>query len=240
MNIRCTRPRRVKAEPSEKAETVQHLRARQHRHELRHALIIHLLVEVEAGLVAGEQVGLELKAVQLHNDFSLQRSHQHSAGIRQAFKLARSHFVPLQDGAGREEALQRGDDVRLAPVHAQRGRLHHQHVLVFVHDQPAQQVALGIDHAEGTRLRQAPPPDRERRANSFLEERLVHLDALRRDHADVDLRLGIVEADPQQPLAMVLHLHDVAVGSRLGEADDGAVVNPGMPGQHTVGLTGFQ
>ena len=113
---------------------------------------------------------------------------------------------------------------------------HNQHVLVFVHDQAAEEITFRIDDAKGSRLSQVFAPHRQRRGDPALEKRLVHLDAVRREDANVDFRLRGVEADAQEALAMVLDLHQLAVGGGLGEPENRAVINPRMPGQDAVGF----
>ena len=63
VDMRRARARRVQTEPAEKTEAIQNLRA---LCELRHGLIIHLLVEIQPGLVAADQIGLKFQAVQVH------------------------------------------------------------------------------------------------------------------------------------------------------------------------------
>ena len=65
-----------------------------------------------------------------------------------------------------------------ALVHAQGRSLHHQHILVLIHNEAAQEVAFGVNHAEGGRARQVLLPHREGRADAFLEKRLVGLDSV--------------------------------------------------------------
>ena len=77
-------------------------------------------------------------------------------------------------------------------------------------------------------------------ADSFFEEFLIRLDPVGRKDPNVDLRLGIVESHSQQALPVILDLHDVAVVCRLRQAQDGAVVNPGMSGKHAISFTWFQ
>src|ERR1039458_3336386 len=54
VDMRCPRARRVQTESAEKTETIQNLRA---PGKLRHGLIIHLLIEIHPGFVAGRVVG---------------------------------------------------------------------------------------------------------------------------------------------------------------------------------------
>ena len=136
--------------------------------------------------------------------------------------------------------MQRGDHHRLALVHSDGGGLQHQHVLVFVHDESAKKIALGIDDAEGGCRRQVPASHGERHADAFLKKRLVHRYPARRQHPDVDFGFGVVEADAEKTLAMVLDLHQFTVAGGPGQAQDRAVINPWMAGHDAVGFAGFQ
>ena len=80
----------------------------------------------------------------------------------------------------------------------------------------------------------------ERRANALLEECSIDLDPLGLKQSNVDLRLGIVKADSQKALAVVFDLDDVAVGCRLGKAQNGTLIDPGMTGNDAVRLAGSQ
>lgn len=227
--------RGVDGESAEEAEAIEDVRALGH---LRHALVIRLLIQVEPRLVTAERVRLEGQAVQLHIDVAFHGTGDDAVRIRQALELAGGQLVAFHDGAGGEDALQRGDDLRLAHVHAEGGSLEHQHVLILVHDQAAEEIALRIHHAEGRGLGHVLLADGQRGPDAPLEEGEVHLLALMGDEAHVDLGLGIVKADAEEPLAMILHLHDVAGFGGLGEAQDGRGVNPRMPGQNAIRLTG--
>lgn len=87
--------------------------------------------------MAGAEVRLELKAVEIHGHRAIERAGEDSVRFGQTLELARGHFISLDDGARFEDGLKRREDLRLAQIHAQRGRLHHEHVVVFVHDKAA-------------------------------------------------------------------------------------------------------
>ena len=53
------------------------------------------------------------------------------------------------------------------------------------------------------------------------------------------LDLELKKPVPMQPLAMVFDLDEFAVGGRLGDAEDFAVINPRMAGHDAVGLARF-
>ena len=71
MDMRRARARRVQAKPAEKTEAVQNLRV---PCELRHGLIIHLLVEIHPGLVAANEVGVQILN-QMKEAFTLAQEH---------------------------------------------------------------------------------------------------------------------------------------------------------------------
>ena len=238
MDARRAGPRRVQGKSPLEGEAVQHLRAGQSGDEVRHALVIDLLVEVETRLLPAKQVRLELQAIELDRHRAFERAGYYAVRVGQPLELARGHFVALHDGARRKQLLQRRQDHRLALVHAERRSLHHQHVLELVHDQPAQKIALRVDDAEGSGAGQVTLPHRQRRADALHKELLVHLHALRREPADVDAGLGVEEADSQKPLAMVFDLDHFAVGDSSGHAEDGSAVNPRVAAENAVGLAG--
>ena len=117
--------------------------------------------------------------------------------------------------------------------------MQYQHVLVFVHDEAGEEVALGIHDAERRRTGHVLRADGERFADALLEEILVHLDAFGREDADADARFGIPIAHAEQSLPVILHLHDAAIGRFAGHAEDAGFVEPRMSGEEAVGLARF-
>src|SRR4051812_5344830 len=79
----------------------------------------------------------------------------------------------------------------------------------------------------------------ERGANARFEKTLIHFHALRSNHAHVDLRFRIPETNPEQALAMIFYLDDVAVIRRGGSAQDSALINPRMSREDAVGFAWF-
>ena len=190
--------------------------------------------------MAAQQVHFKLQSVQLDRQFAVEFSRNDAVSVGQTFEFPRRDVVALNQGARRKDLLESGDHHRFTLVHAQRRRLQHQHILVFVHDQSAEKIALGIDHSEGSGFRQMLFPHLQRGANALLEERFIHGHPLRREHADVDFRFRIVETDAKQTLAMVFELDKLAVSGRLREPQDGALINPRMPCHHAVGFSRLQ
>ena len=63
VRVRRAGPGRVQAEPAEKAEAVQHLSAPR---QVGHALVVHLLVEVQTGFVAAQDIHIKPEAVEIN------------------------------------------------------------------------------------------------------------------------------------------------------------------------------
>ena len=135
----------MQAEPAEEAEAVQHLRVLR---QVGDALVVHLLVEIQASLVAAEDIHLEAQAVQVDRHRAVECARQQAIRVRQPFEFARGHLVALDDGAWGEKRLQRSEDYGLPLVHAKGRGLHHQHIFVFVHHQAAEGIAFGVDDPE--------------------------------------------------------------------------------------------
>jgi hypothetical protein len=85
-----------------------------------------------------------------------------------------------------------------------------------------------------------PLPDGQGCTNPFLEESLVWLDPVRGEDADIDLRPRVMESRAQKPLAMVFDLHELAIGGGLREPEHGAMIDPRMAGQDTIGFARLQ
>ena len=136
--------------------------------------------------------------------------------------------------------MERRQDEGFALIHAQGRGLNDQDVLKIIDDEAAEEVALGVDDAEGGGARQMSLAHRQGGPDAILEERLVHFDAVGRQEAHVDLGFGVEETDPEQTLTVVLELYQAPVRGRLGEAQDGGVIDPRVSGHDAVGLARFQ
>ncbi len=189
--------------------------------------------------MTADEVGFKLQPVEIHRHGPAEFAGNHPVCFGHALKLARGHVAALDDGARREYFLQRGDDLLLALLHAERGNLEREHVLVFVHDQAAEEIALGIHNPERCGVGQVFLTHDQGGADAFLEKVLVHFHPFGRKHADVDAGFGIVVAHAQQTLAMVFDLDHFAVAGLGGHAQDGAVIHPRMSRYDAVGLAGF-
>ncbi len=97
--MRRPRPGRVQAEPAEKAEAIQHLRA---LGEPRHRLVVRLLIQIQPRLVPAYQVHCKLQSVQFDGHRSGELAGQHAVGLVQPLELARRHVAALEDGPRRQ------------------------------------------------------------------------------------------------------------------------------------------
>jgi len=83
-------------------------------------------------------------------------------------------------------------------------------------------------------------PHGERGADAFLEEGFIDGHAFGREEAHEDFGFGIVEADAEQALAVVLDLDERAIRGGMGDAENRTAVNPGMPANDAVRFAGTQ
>jgi len=123
-------------------------------------------------------------------------------------------------------------------------------VFVFVDDEAAEEVALGVDDAEAGGAGEVALAQGVGLADALAEEFGVNLGALAGQEADADFGFGVVEADADEALAVVFDLDDGAIfqvrsgargarPSRAGnDAEDRAVVNPGVARDGAVGFAG--
>jgi len=106
----------MKTKAAQETETVEDLRPGR---KLGHKAIVDLLVQIEASLVAAEDVHVEAKAVEVYSERTFEGSIEEAVGIRQAFELAGSRFIAFDDGPGGEQRLESGEDEGLALVHSE-------------------------------------------------------------------------------------------------------------------------
>ena len=186
MNLVGARPRGVQRKPAEETETVEHLPAAD---RFSDALVVHLLIEIQPGLLPALQVHVEPQTVQADRHDGAaprQRAGQKTVGFGQTFELPGGNVVAFDDRAWGKDPLQRGDNHRFTPVHAERRCLQHQHFLIFIDHESTEKIALGVHNAKGSRAGQVPAPRGERRTNSVFEKCLVRIHPIRRQDAHVD------------------------------------------------------
>ncbi len=237
MDVRRAGASGVQAEPAQKTEAIEHLGAAA---GLGDGFVINLLVEIHAGFVAAGEVDFELQAAEVDAHRAVQRTNEDAVGVSETFELAKGRVAPFKDAAGRKELLQNRRNHGLALVHAERGGLQDENVFVFVDDEAAEEIALGVDDAKGSGAGQMLLPDGERGANAFFKKCLVNRDALGGEQTDGNFGFGIVKARAEETLAVVLDLHDRAVVGGMSQTEDRAGVNPRMAGDDAVSFAGTE
>ena len=99
MHLGGAGPRGVQGEPAQEAETVKHLAALD---QFGDPLVVHLLVKIQPGLLAAQQVHFKLQTVQANrHDRGApgQLPGQNPVGIGQPFELAGRNVISFDDGA---------------------------------------------------------------------------------------------------------------------------------------------
>ena len=196
-----------------------------------HGGVVRQLVEIKAGLLSVEQIDLEGDAV--HRDLeSAGRFAGEHAGVQfEALGFADRRVVALDDGAWREQFLQRFREQRLPLVHGQRERLHHEMIAVAIDDHAGQPVALAPDEPAETRVHLAPCAVIDGLLEPALEKVEVEILALPGKTPGDDLRLGVVDGGAEQPILPVLERHDVAIGRLPEGLEHLAGIDPVVPVQ---------
>ena len=136
--------------------------------------------------MAFNQVGFEFEAVEIGGNGAAEFAGENAAGFGKAFESARGNFAAFQNRAWGENFLESGDNLCFAFVHAKGRNLDDEHVFVFIDNQAAEKIALGVDHAERGGVWQVALPHGQSFADALLEEGFVDLDAFCRKDADVD------------------------------------------------------
>jgi hypothetical protein len=112
------------------------------------------------------------------------------------------------------------DDLVFALVHAEGGELEDENVFVFIDDEAAEEVALGVDEAKARGVGKVLAAVGMGFGNALAKEVGADVDAFAGEKADADFGFGVPEADTDEALAMVLYLND------------GAILNFGGGAQH--------
>lgn len=201
-------------------------------------LVVDLLVEVIAGFMAAEEVDREFHSVQIDGDRAFEGAVNDAVDFGEPFEFAGADIVSFDDGAGLKHRLEHVNDVGLAGLHAEGGKLEGKDILVFVDDEAAEEVAFGVYDTEGSGVRQGAFAEVEGFADALFEIGAIDFDPVGVDEPDVDLGFTVVEANAEEAMAMILHLDGGAVCGSAGEAQDGAGIDPGMAGQDAICFAG--
>src|SRR5437868_1074678 len=131
----------VQSEAAQEAEAVQDFRV---FGEIGNKFIIALLVKIEPGLVAAQEVSFEFQTIQTDGNRSRQFAPKDAVGVRKTFKFARRKLIAFNNGAGRKKRVERFQDHLLALVHAKGRGLDYQYFLVFIDDESAEEIAFSV------------------------------------------------------------------------------------------------
>src|SRR5690606_38398130 len=93
------------------------------------------LVEVESGLLAGDDIGLELHTEFGEGNGSIEAAMQYAGGLVDFFLAARGEIGAFDDGARLEEVDQGGHDIGFQAVNARDRGLDDKHIGVAVDDE---------------------------------------------------------------------------------------------------------
>ena len=96
MDMRRAGTSAVKRESAKKTETIQHLTSARQRGDQR---VVLLLVQIKSGLVARQDVRLELQAVQVHGHGAVKRAGEQPGAFGHALKFAERSLVSLHNRA---------------------------------------------------------------------------------------------------------------------------------------------
>src|SRR5690606_27567457 len=225
----------VHGEAAGVAAQVQHALA---RHLAREPLAVLALVGEEAGLVRPGRVGAEADPV-LGDDGRLRRAATavHRAVV-EALLLLHVVLGEAVDARAGELRLQRGVDPLAVAPHAGAEELHHQQVVVAVHHQAGEAVALGVDHAPGIgHLVQLQHLAAQGHGLADPAREPVRVHRHRRvglQDAQGDARVAVVEAAADELAVHVVGVDDLTRARPLGRLLDKLLEDRGMAGTPRV------
>src|SRR5690606_14118212 len=200
----------------------------------REPLAVLALVGEEAGLVRAGRVGAEAHAM-LGDHRRLRRT---APAVDRAVveALLLLHMVlgeAVDPRAGEVHPQGLVDPLAVAP-HAGAEELHHQQVVVAVHHQAGQAVALGVDHAPGVGdlvQLQHLPAQGHGVADAALEPGRVHRDVrVGLEDAQGDARVAVVEAAADELAIDVEGIDDLAGAQPGGRLLHDLLEDPGVAG----------
>ena len=179
----------MQRETALKGEAIQDLRLGVDGNQVRHGLVIALLIQIGSGLVSRERIDTEFEIVHPNVNFTGRLAVKHTRDGFESFKFARRNIISLDDGLGIQNRTERVDNFRLATIHAKGTGLNHERIAVFVDDQAAEKIALGVHNTKGRRLRKVTLANGQGRPDAFAKEIGVNGPSLAGQHSDADAGL---------------------------------------------------
>ena len=134
--------------------------------------VILALVQKNAGLLAAQQVRVQLQPVHLDGNHLRNLARQHTGFQRKVFAFPNRGVVALHNSARREKLFETAHDLELGAIHALIQRLHREVVAVAIDHQARQLIAfpmhqpIGVRDSATTRLRYASACAMRRRKNA--------------------------------------------------------------------------
>src|SRR5581483_6864729 len=193
------------------------------------------LVEVKARLVPVVHVHQEAPSVLVDLDHRRRFAPGQQPDIgRQPLFGTHIHVAALVDARRSQQFHEQLGDQLLAPVDTEGQRLDNQPVAITIHHQAGHTVVLGIDQAIGVwstalvlRVLDGPPADRtlQARAPELVVDVLPFVPG---QYVNVDLRMVVPVAAPQECAALTPQRHDVAVGGAALHGSHRAAEDPGV------------
>jgi len=157
------------------------------------------------------QVGFELQAVQVHDRRAGQFAVEQAIGLLQAFELARSHVAAFDDGSRVKSVLSAATMWRLrfsipsAEIWTTSTSSYLSTIRPLRKSLSALTTRNEVAWAGGAAARPGPRGGAPQRKPGPPPR-------VRREHADMDLGFRVEKAHAEHPLAMVLDLHEFAIG----------------------------
>ncbi len=210
--------------------------------QIAHFLVVDLLIQIAAGLVAGIKVDLELDLVQ--TDKLVARGSgavQGGMDHLHSFKGAGRGIVFFQDGGGMEDLLEGFNDHGLALIHTQRGSLEDEHIFIFVNDEPAEEIAFGVHDPEGGGTRHGMAAHLQGGLDAFFEKFGVEGQFFPTGQKTYTyLGFGIEKSASYEVIAGVQDLHTFPIGNGFTKRGYFTIIDPRMPGAQAVGFAGLE
>src|SRR5208283_5358152 len=207
--------------------------------------VVFALIEESASLLSGESVEVKTHAVHGEDGARPIAAYQLRFARRQLLQFADVRINPLEHAGLRKMLGHRIENNRpqVLAVEGLRERLHREHVVVLVEDEPGQQIALAEDHTVGIRVTRDLPAKLDCAGDALAQQRweLRCGDFFAAQQTDGDLRCAAVESRTQTAPALVAHMDNCSTWNIYRRHEIGAV-NPQMsapqPGCATV-ISGY-
>lgn len=219
----------MQREAAQEAEAVQDTGSGGH---IAYFLVVDLLIQIAAGLVAGIKVDLELELVQ--SDKLVARgcgAVQGGMDHLHAFKGTGRGIVLLQDGGRMKDLFEGFHNQGLALIHAQRGGLKYEDIFILVNDQSAEEIAFGVHDPEGGGTRHGMAAHFQGGFDPVFEKLGVEGQLFPSgEESDPDLRLGVEKPASNEVVSGVQDLHTFPIGDGFTKRGYFTIIDPRMPG----------